>query len=338
MPIRVDNPREALRDYHRVQQLSELQEEAARIEEQPKLVSRFYDAVTRLYEYGWGANFHFSPRKPGESLVDSQRRQHVGIGTMLRLRPGMAVADIGCGVGGPMGSIAEATGASITGINFNAYQIERGERRVAQAGLNDTCQCLYANFMEVPLEDEAFDAIYAFEATCHAPNKLLLFQELYRLLKPGGEMAIIDWCLTDRFEAAEARHRDIRLRIETTNATSSLYTPEQQVESIRRAGFEIVQALDQETEHDNPCTPWYMALQGRDISLSSWARTPTGRRFTATAAKFLELLRIVPAGTSDTADFLNVAAEALVEAGELGIFTPTFLVHARKPVGRSDAS
>ena len=75
-----------------------------------------------------------------------------------------------------------------------------------------------------------------------------------------------------------------------------------------------------------------MALQGRDLSLSSLARIPAGRRFTATATKLLERLGISPAGTSETAEFLNVAADALVEAGELGIFTPSFLVHARKPV------
>ncbi|MCY3923287.1 MAG: methyltransferase domain-containing protein [Chloroflexi bacterium] len=336
MPTEADerpssNPREALRDYRQMQHLSESQEDDASIAQQPRLVSRFYDAVTRLYEYGWGANFHFSPRQPGESLVDSQRRQHLGVGQILRLKPGMEVADIGCGVAGPMVSIAESTAASITGINFNAYQIERGQRRVSQAGLGDSCQFLYADFMDVPLEDETFDAIYAFEATCHAPNKLLLFQELYRLLKSGGEMAIIDWCLTDRFDAADAHHREIRLRIETNNATSSLRTPEQQVDTIRQAGFEIVEAFDQQAANGNPRTPWYMALQGRDFSLSSWARTPTGRKLTTVAMKFLERLRIVPTGTSETAAFLNVAADALVEAGELEIFTPSFLVHARKP-------
>ncbi|MYE06845.1 MAG: hypothetical protein F4Y04_06455, partial [Chloroflexi bacterium] len=113
---------------------------------------------------------------------------------------------------------------------------------------------------------------------------------------------------------------------------------ERQVETVEEAGFEIIQALDQQAEHGNPETPWYMALQGRDFSFTSWARTPIGRGFTATVTKFLELVRIAPAGTSETATFLNVAADALVEGGELEIFTPSFLVHARKPVGGGDAS
>lgn len=328
------NPREALRDYHQIQQLSESQEDAARIEAQPKLVSRFYDAVTRFYEFGWGTTFHFSPRRPGESLVESQQRHDEEIGEILRLKPGMAVADLGCGVGGPMITIGRATGASITGINFSPLQIQRGERLVSKAGLDETCQFLYANFMDVPLEDESFDAIYSFEAVCHAPNNLLLFQELYRLLKPGGEIAIVDWCFTDKFDPSNPRHQQIRQDIETNNAVPDLLTMERQVETAQQAGFEIIQAIDQQAEYGNLETPWYMALQGRDFSFTSWARTPIGRGFTAAFTKLLELVRIAPAGTSETAHFLNVAADALVEGGQLEIFTPSFLVHARKPTER----
>lgn len=328
---RVGSTGDALTDYHQILQLSESQEDAARIEEQPKLVSRFYDAVTRFYEFGWGTSFHFSPRRPGENLIASQQRQEREVGEMLRLRPGMQVADIGCGVGGPMITIARATGADITGINLNAYQISRGQSLVSQAGLDNTCRFLYANFMDVPLDDEVFDAIYAFEAICHAPNNLLLFQVLHRLLKPGGEIAVIDWCWTDRFDPDDELHRDIRQRIEIGNAAPDLLTIEQEIATIRCAGFEIIQAVDQQAENGDPRTPWYMALQGRDLSLSSWARTPAGRRFTAGVTKLLQRVRVAPAGTSETAELLNVAADALVEAGELEIFTPSFLVHARKP-------
>ncbi|MCY3558082.1 MAG: methyltransferase domain-containing protein [Chloroflexi bacterium] len=324
------NLRKALQDYLQIHHLTESQEAATQIEELPKLVSRYYDAVTRWYEFGWGTNFHFAPRRPGESLLSSQRRQQLEVAEILRLKPGMQVADIGSGVGGPMINIARASGASITGINLNAFQIERGKRRVSQAGLDDTCRFLHANFLDVPLEDETFDAIYAFQATCHAPNKLLLFQELYRLLR-GGEMAILDWCLTDRFDANDACHQDLRRRVETDNVTPNLPTLEQQVDALRRAGFEIIHAIDQEAECGNPQTPWYMALQGRDFSLTSWARTPAGRKFSETVTKFLELVRLVPTGTFESAALLNAAANDLVKVGELKIFTPVFLVHVRKP-------
>lgn len=74
-----------------------------------------------------------------------------------------------------------------------------------------------------------------------------------------------------------------------------------------------------------------MALQGRDLSLSSLARTPAGRAVTALVTRLLQQLCLAPAGTTETARFLSVAADALVDGRELGIFTPGFLVHARRP-------
>ena len=45
------------------------------------------------------------------------------------------------------------------------------------------------NFMQPPFKDESFDAAYAIEATCHAPNRTQCFSEVYRMLKPGGIFA-----------------------------------------------------------------------------------------------------------------------------------------------------
>jgi sterol 24-C-methyltransferase len=322
--------REALDDYYALKESSDASDAEGKVREQPTMVSRYYDVVTRFYEYAWGSSFHFSPRTHGEGLNASQSRQERGVGELLGLQPGMQVADVGCGIGGPMITIGKSSGASIMGLNFNAYQISRGEQLVRKAGLESICSFRLANFMEVPLPDGHFDALYSFEAICHAPDTGALFEELYRLLKPGGEIAAIDWCLTERFDEDDAGHRDIRDRIEYANGTPDLLTPQQQLEAVKGAGFEVLSAIDQAAESD-PKTPWYMALQGRDVSLASLARVPAGRRLTAAVTAGLERIRIAPPGTSEAAELLNVAADSLVEAGEQGIFTPMFLVHARKP-------
>ena len=322
--------REALDDYYHLKELNEAKDAEGKVREQPSLVSRYYDVVTQFYEYAWGQSFHFSSRRKGDNLRASQDRQEQGVGELLRLKPGMRVADVGCGVGGPLVTIGKSTGASIVGLNFNAHQIARGEQLVRQAGLDSTCSFLHANFMDVPMEDGHFDALYSFEAICHAPDTAKLFTELYRLLKPGGEIAAIDWCLTQKFDEDKALHRDIRDRIEFSNATPDLLTTQRQLDVMKQVGFEILSATDQAAESD-PTTPWYMALQGRDLSLASLARIPAGRRFTAGLTSMLERLRVAPQGTGEAAQLLNVAADSLVEAGELGIFTPMFLVHARKP-------
>lgn len=318
----------ALRDYRALRASASVEPGTAR--SHSTLVSRYYDAVTPFYEYAWGTSFHFAPRRRGESLSASLRRYEQDIARLLDLRPGMRVADVGCGVGGPMVTIALASGANITGININARQTATGERLLRKNGLAGNCGFLLADFLDVPLEEGYFDAAYALETLCCAEHTEDAYVELFRLMRPGGEIAAVDWCLTDCFDAGNPDHRDVRRRIEGGNATPNLLTTAAEAEAARQAGFEVLSTSDLATAGD-PQTPWYRALQGRDLSFSSFARTPVGRIFTATATRLLERLRIAPAGTSEAAELLNVAADALVEGGELGIFTPAFLVHARKP-------
>ena len=53
--------------------------------------------------------------------------------------------DVGCGVGGPMRTIASTSGAEITGITINDYQVKRGEYHngkvtvIIQRGLWQAC-------------------------------------------------------------------------------------------------------------------------------------------------------------------------------------------------------
>ena len=95
-------------------------------------------------------------------------------------------------------------------------------------------------------------------------------------------------------------------------------------------GFEVIESFDA-AENSDPETPWYRALEGRDLSLKSLPRTPIGRSVTTWALRILEPLRVVPKGTTDVLDFLNLAADSLVEGGRSGIFTPNFYYMARKP-------
>lgn len=326
------NLREALDDFLELKEFVATQDRDRALHGQPRMVSRFYDVVTKFYEYGWGSSFHFAPRRSGEGLHAAQHRQEAGVAELLDLGPGTKTADIGCGVGGPLINIAKGTGATITGLNFNAYQIARCRRAARRAGLQGTCRFLLANYMDVPLEDGCFDAAYSFEAICHAPDKLLCLQELWRLLRPGGRIALTEWCLTDLFDERDPVHRDIRERVEFANATPNLPTASQLVAAAGAAGFEVLSSRDQALESDAD-SPWYRSLQGRDASLASLARIPAGRWFTARIVAMLERLRVAPAGAGEASRILNGAADALVQAGEAGIFTPCFLVHARKPGG-----
>ena len=291
-------------------------------------VNRYYDLATDFYEFGWGQSFHFAPRRRGESFKASLlRHQHI-LAEKLSLKPGMQVIDLGCGVGGPMGNLARHSGASFVGLNNNAYQIERAKLHTRDVG--SLCRFVHGDYMEIPDDDDRYDAAMAIESMPHAPDKTDAFREVLRVLRPGACFAGYEWCLTEKFEPANAEHRRIKSDIMVGNGLPDIATTAEVSAALQAAGFELLEARDRASEAD-PEMPWYRALQGRDLSLSSIPRTPLGRALTNLTLRVGERLRLFPEGARAVSTILNAGADALVAGGRSGVFTPMFFFLARKP-------
>jgi len=299
---------------------------AARKEKYADLVNTYYDLATDFYEFGWGSSFHFAQRDTGESFKASLARHEHFLADELALRPGMVVLDAGCGVGGPMREIATYSGATVIGVNNNAYQVDKAEKYTSRLGLEETCQVIKGDFMSIPLPDDTFDAAYSIEATVHAPNHTELFKEFYRVLKPGAWMVSYEWCLTDQFDGQDSNHQRIKKAIEKGAGLPDIPLTQEVPEALDRAGFEVEVARDLALVSP---VPWYWPLAGRDRSLRSLPRTPLGRSLTNVTTRILERLHLAPKGTTEVSTFLNRAADAMVESGDLGLFTPMFYVRAR---------
>ncbi len=299
-----------------------------RREQYRSFVNRYYDLATDFYEFGWGQSFHFAPRRRGERFKASLLRHQHFLAERLSLKPGMDVLDVGCGVGGPMGNMARHSGANFVGINNNAYQIERAKLHTKDVG--QLCRFIHGDYMRIPEDDDRYDAAFAIESMPHAPDKAGAFREVLRVLRPGACFAGYEWCLTDVFDPGNAEHRRIENDIMVGDALPEIASTSEICDALRRAGFELLDAHDRAPESD-PQTPWYRALQGRDLTLSSIPRTPFGRALTNLTLRVGERLRLFPEGSRAVSTLLNSAADALVEGGRSGIFTPMFFFLARKP-------
>jgi sterol 24-C-methyltransferase len=301
-----------------------------RHEQYATMVNQYYDLVTDFYERGWGQSFHFAPRFEGESFAASLARHEHFLALELGLRPGHKVLDVGCGVGGPMRAIARFSGASVDGVNNNDYQLTKLTRYNEAAGLANLCRGFKGDFMSLDVKDGTYDAAYAVEATCHAPDKVGVFSEIFRTLKPGGHFAAYEWCLTDRYDANDARHREIKRDIETGDSLPDIATMPDVVDALSAAGFEVL-ASEDVAKRSSPSTPWYQPLKGDRLSATGLRRSIPGRFVSNRMVWLLETLKIAPQGSGTVSDMLNLGADALIAGGEAEIFTPCFFVLARKP-------
>jgi sterol 24-C-methyltransferase len=294
------------------------------------MVNHYYDLVTDFYELSWGQSFHFAPRRRGETFQASLARHEIHLAQVLGLKPGMQVLDVGCGVGGPMRTIARFSGAGVIGINNHKYQVERGRRYNEIAGLGDCCSFILADFMRIPVPDSSFDAAYAIEATCHAPDKLKLFTEIFRVMKGGAQFAGYEWCLTPKFDPGNAEHQAIKRGIEQGAALPDIWFQQDVTNALTASGFEIIGARDlADTSH--PRRPWWLPLSS-PWPISALRRTAVGRWIDKHLLVVLfEAAGIAPRGSTAAYHILNEGSWAMVRGGETGVFTPMFLFHARKP-------
>ncbi|CAM9971892.1 unnamed protein product, partial [Sphacelaria rigidula] len=147
-----------------------------------KLVNAYYELATLFYEWGWGSSFHFAYRMAGENFTDSIKRHEYYLAGRLGVNKGSKLLDCGCGIGGPYRNIARFTGADITGITINEYQVKRGNEVNKSMGMDRQCRSIQGDFMKLPFEDNSFDGVYAIEATCHAPDRCVVFFKMCRTL------------------------------------------------------------------------------------------------------------------------------------------------------------
>ncbi|MYB83821.1 MAG: hypothetical protein F4X54_03575, partial [Chloroflexi bacterium] len=101
-------------------------------------------------------------------------------------------------------------------------------------------------------------------------------------------------------------------------------------DALRAVGFEVLTTRDLAVQ-TGPSIPWYQPLAGSGFSLASFRSSRVGRKVTDSSLRVLEKVRVVPRGSLRVAQTLNLCADAMVEAGRLGIFTPMYFIHARKP-------
>ena len=59
-------------------------------------------------------------------------------------------------------------------------------------------------------EDNTFDGVFCFEATCHAGKLEEVYGEIFRVLKPGGFYVDSAWTVTDDFDPQNPEHVKVR--------------------------------------------------------------------------------------------------------------------------------
>ena len=301
-----------------------------RLKKAQHVTDNFYDLITKFYEKGWGDSFHFAPRYKGESFNASIVRHEHFLAAKLGLTDKDKVLDVGCGIMGPARNIARLTGAHITGLTINQYQVDRAREINEKSGVGHLLDVRQGDFMDIPWPDNTFDKMYAIESLCHAPDLLGVYKQILKKLKPGGKAAFYQWAVNDHYDPANLEHVRIKEQVEYGNSICKLYSTAEINDVLKKAGFIIEETTDLTQTNLGNDIPWYSTLKS-GWSLKQIRQTKASRTVMQGVFKVSESIGLVKKGVVKTQKILLVAADSLVEAGEKGIFTPMYLIVVSKP-------
>jgi MPBQ/MSBQ methyltransferase len=177
-------------------------------------VAAAYDRWTddRLLERLWGDHIHLGhygdpPARP--AAVDFRQAKVAFVHELVRwsaldqLPRGSTVLDVGCGIGGSARILARDYGLEVLGISISGAQIARA-RDLTPADLSH-CRFAVMDALALDLPDGSFDAVWSVEASPHMPDKQRYADELLRVLRPGGRLAVADWNRRDPTDGSMTR-------------------------------------------------------------------------------------------------------------------------------------
>lgn len=125
----------------------------------------------------------------------------------LRLRPGEAVLDLGCGRGLDCFIAARAVGptGSVTGLDLSEAMIERAH--ASAAGFPDVT-FKRGEAEALPFPDASFDVVYGNGILNLCPDKMRVVREMHRVMKRGARAVVAEITFTEALTERQLRTTD----------------------------------------------------------------------------------------------------------------------------------
>jgi len=161
--------------------------------------------------------------------------------THVRVEPGFAVLDVGCGGGRTVCKLAAMAGkgdrpGKVDGIDFSEESVAASRRYNAQAVQTGRVEIFLAGVENLPFVECTYDLVTGVETHFWWADIAAALREIRRVLKPGGTLVLI----AEVYKGADALASRLCERAAPVTGMKML-TPDEHREALAAAGFADVQ-------------------------------------------------------------------------------------------------
>ena len=157
---------------------------------------------------------------------------------LLEPKPGEAILDIGCGIGGPARWIALNYGCMVSGVDLTPAFCGAARELNIASGMSERVRIMQGSALDLPLPDAGFDRAYSHNVVMNIADKAAAYCEAFRVLKPGGRLVLC------HINAGSNGPLDFPVPWAAVAENSFLATDEETRRDLLGAGFEIVAFRD----------------------------------------------------------------------------------------------
>lgn len=138
-------------------------------------------------------------------LGSSQRRLAARVGSTLARHlsatDGVRLLDVGCGRGGPAIHLADRFGFRVTGLDLVSYNIAQAIENAQSQG--STAEFAVGDATQLPFFSNSFPACTAIDSLVYLSHRATVFEEISRVLEPGGVVVLSDLLRRPDVDASE---------------------------------------------------------------------------------------------------------------------------------------
>lgn len=197
------------------------------VETNPSLQSYYGGFESRIgYQFFLGGTRHFGYYQPGTKwpfpINSALRRMEDHLFDSLKLQPHAEVLDAGCGVGHVAMHLARK-GVRVHGIDVMSNHIKWAQQEIQAQRLSKDVTVSLMDYHSLDgLLEGSFDGVYTMETLVHATDPDKALGEFYRVLKPGGSIALFEYDHPDFDDPSKDFPKDLMESMKQINERASM--------------------------------------------------------------------------------------------------------------------